>query len=676
MRKSGNNTNGGTSATVLQTGTDGVTATGHTTIISSLTANWTSAIVGQGVGTTTAVRLITSVAASVSLAAVTTNNTTAITSSALFTASMVGQIISGTNFNANTVITAVTDSSHATLSGNAFGSGTNAATLGAALTTTGVIAFSAASGVTWTIGGAWLTVQSSLPSASPVAAGDSIYIGAGIYREVVNIGISGSAGLPINVIGDVQGTVTGDTGEVQITNFLVNDKTAPASSTATIALGTHTFLSFSLITHVGSFACVSNAAGSHDVTWTDCTFLNSSSGGSLFSFTDPGGGGAYNYTFDRCSILSLATVGMSFSGTPYAGTHDVDLNIMIRNCFVFCPGATANQAIRLTPGTANTAKVGGMRIYNSTVIGLGIGIAGTPTGASSVTIPIEVHGCIIFGSITSPTGPPAGASYILESYNYICGNPGRTNVAAGPGSVTSNQFTNGSYALLLDIGQAFKVSGVARPFLSPSSPLSPMLAFGQSNNNVLSQNVGGPPMSVLSAPGWHTPPRTPMWRPGIPNLSSGISNVLPVFNYDWANRPRPAGGGSNLSAAGYLEYHDSALQDTITYNISPASAKLIGAADIDLLIPVDAVSNTFSVYCLYDINYGPQNGYPTFTLLADGEIGLVSQTVSAPGGAWGTWQQLTLQAFTPTNTGFVKIRLASLDSSGISQVNFDTFASS
>ena len=138
VRKTGANTNGGTSQSVLATGTDGVTA--GTNTLTSVSALFTAGMVGQGinivVGGVNQLRLVT-----------TYNSATSI-------------VFSGATI-------------------------------------------ASASGRTWTVGGSWLTLHNALVNANSVAAGDSVYLGAGTYRETTAVAISGSAGNVISVIGDV-----------------------------------------------------------------------------------------------------------------------------------------------------------------------------------------------------------------------------------------------------------------------------------------------------------------------------------------------------------------------------------------------------------------------------------------------------------------------------------------
>ena len=57
---------------------------------------------------------------------------------------------------------------------------------------------------------AWRTLGRALGSGSPVVGGDTVYVGAGTYRETVTVGISPTS--QVTLIGDVAGAYTGDAG--------------------------------------------------------------------------------------------------------------------------------------------------------------------------------------------------------------------------------------------------------------------------------------------------------------------------------------------------------------------------------------------------------------------------------------------------------------------------------
>jgi hypothetical protein len=70
---------------------------------------------------------------------------------------------------------------------------------------------------------AWLTIDKA---ANTVAAADNVYVGAGVYRELVTMDTSGSSGNQISFIADVDGEQTGDAGLVIISAYANETSTA------------------------------------------------------------------------------------------------------------------------------------------------------------------------------------------------------------------------------------------------------------------------------------------------------------------------------------------------------------------------------------------------------------------------------------------------------------------
>jgi hypothetical protein len=613
----GSDANGGTSKTVIATGTNGNTTTANVLVDSTANA-FTAAMVGQGINIPT------------------------------------------TGVNHLVIVTGYTSPSTITYSGSSLQGHSN---------------------ITWNVGGAWATMTNVLVNTNSVAAGDSVYVGATVYRATLASVKSGSSGGGfVAVIGDVDGAQTGDAGQVTVSAYTTSDTTAP-SATQLLALGATSYVSFAFFTFIGGSnntgGMVTNGGG-NNWTFTDCVFNQiyptSSATQGVFNFSAAGTGTALALTLDRCTVVSAQTYAITITLPTSASSAggDYDALCVIRNSFIFAIGTYAIGV--LSTGSA-TYHGGGVRVYNSVVIG-GSSNAVTCTGPTlSTTIPCEVHNSLIITRGTALSANNLG--YLIESNNLIFAVTTRTNTNVGYGSVANLN------APLVELGQSYKWSGLTRPFLAPDGALSTLLGFclpipeGPIAANQAGRSFAFPLPAVgnegLRQP-LMAPPRGPNWFAVQQFVGGVVRGTYSPTAYDWANRPRPAGGGSNNPAVGYLEFHDSAVEDTTTtYSGAPASAKLTGPGDIDLLVPVDAVSNTFSVYVLYDGAYGGQN-FPTLTLLSNGEIGVVSQVVAAPGGSYGAWQQVSLSAFTPTAAGFVKIRLTSYDTSGASLVHFDTFA--
>ena len=65
-------------------------------------------------------------------------------------------------------------------------------------------------------GAAWLTISKA---ETVMTAGDTVYVGAGIYREEITLSTYGTSGSPITYSGDTDGSQTGDAGLVTVTAF-------------------------------------------------------------------------------------------------------------------------------------------------------------------------------------------------------------------------------------------------------------------------------------------------------------------------------------------------------------------------------------------------------------------------------------------------------------------------
>ena len=615
--------NGGTSkGAPLYTGTDGV-VTGTNTV-SSQSATWTSAIIGQGIGIRNAsipagsVNLITAVAPQTSFSVTTSSGSTTVTSSGLFTSAMVGQLISGPGLGTNNYITAFTNSSSVTVANAAStGFGTGTATLYPSVTVNGQAPgtiIGAGLAVTWNVGGALGANISN--AAGAISAGDTVYIGGGTYYSAnLNLTISGvsstgSSGSPINIIGDVTGANTGYAGEVVMA---ANSSNSANSTAAVIAIGAATsYVNYSNITICGQATL---ASGSTNITFTDCTFINPTS--NVVSATTAAA--AANYTFDRCSFLTGGSNGYAMQFTLTTNTTtEFDANIVIRNCVLISSGynsSTGTGLIQVVAGGTSAKHGGGVKVYNCTLISPVGGVSAQTSTYLSTTYPCEVHNCIIYSAGPSLFAGTSGQ--LTESYNMISG--GRTNVTAGTGSVTA--FNN-----VIELGQTLRNTGIAKSWFSPN-PTSKALGFG----------------------------------------SGGTGGNYPTV--DLLNRPRPSGGGSANYAAGALELHDFAIQDTTVYPTGyTSSAKLVGPGDQYLLIPVDPIAHQFSVQVYQGSGY-TGTFYATATILANGELGIGAQTVTAS-STLSAWQTLTFSNITPSKAGFITLQVTSYDTSGTGTLNF------
>lgn len=662
-RKSGSDSNGGTSRSVRSSGADAISnATAGLTLVTSITAAWDATDIGHGITVAGRNRVITAVTPQTTKTAQTSSASTTLQSAAQFDASMVGQAVTGPGIQPNTVITAFTDSSHVTMSiaaGAGFGTGT--VTFYVKLTCgTGSGNFVAGTAQAWIVGGAFLTIgRFSVNANAGVTAGDTLYVGAGTYRETNAWTRSGSTGLPLSVIGDTDGAITGDLGEVVISNYL-DDFKAPAGISV-VDYASQSFITYQRITfYAGAAASPFVSTNSTDLQWLDCTIVNCSTPTTMvLNLT---ASVVANMLMDRCSVWNLrggTILDLEIAGNSASTAYPIDLNVMIRNSFVF-NGVTTALFVCAQNGTG--PKVGGFRVNNCTTIGGPVlNASGLPV---SPRVPCEVRNCFSLHNGANFVTPSI-AFQIIEENNVSYGNaPAASQMTSGRNSLVA--FVGSAQGL--EFGQAFRLTGVMRALLAPSG-------LGSFFSGFRARVQGGSPNANLRDQ-QEVPPGSPSWRPPGLRLDTQTDQVPQppaAPTVDFFGRQRPAAGGpAHLAAVGYAEFHDTAAQDSVLFDVGPNSAKFTGCGDQDFLVPVDAATQTISIRC--NVGQAYAGGVmPSVTLLSNAEIGVAAQVVSALDGIGGTWQTITLAAITPTAAGFVKLRLSSFDV-GAGQVNFDTFA--
>jgi hypothetical protein len=525
---------------------------------------------------------------------------------------------------------------------------------------------------------AYLTIGKALASGTALVAGDTVYIGAGTYREVITVAVAGAAGNYVNIVGDIDGSQTGDAGEVIWTNYLVDDfHSSSASATATFgAAASH--LQFSQLTMVNGAqnSLIVSTAGAVDVGWTDCTFYQFAFDSNNISITSPTST-PVQWTFDRCSFWSLGggnsgsnLLTFTISNPPGTGAAGIiDHQCVIKNCFIFTSSSTA----------VNVSALGqrciGVRIYNSTIISGGFGFSPVSLLSSAVTPPacVEVHNSwCLSGSQTPPLSATVKGG-LIEDNNIIMGT-NVSNVDKGPGSVHLLTSATLTACPMFEGGQSYRLNGTLRPFFTPLNGSS-LLAGGNRLNAQAAIGRGNGPVRTARPSKAGVPPGMPGWLPE-PNLSPIASTLLytvPPVAYDYWNRQRPSGGATNLPGVGFSEVHDIGTQDLVNYDTAPSSLKMVGPHDQEFFMPVDAASTAIAVRVRVDHSY-TGSVMPALQLVANAEIGVTGQIAYAARDPWDKWQDVTLTAFTPTATGYIRIRIISYDSSGSGIVNFDTFS--
>lgn len=466
-------------------------------------------------------------------------------------------------------------------------------------------------------GTAWLTIGKAL-GATGIVSGDTVYIGAGTYREAVTVAMT-SATAETFVIGDVDGSQTGDVGEVIWTAYTTNDTTAP-SATATVVLLAADFLTFRRLTMVAGTGAAVNAttATSTNIKLQDCNLLgHPSSTGAVVNMA-VGFGIAANWTIERCFVRCGQSIGIRVSLATGVGS-DYDASIVVRNCFIEQPGGGFG-CVSITATGTSAQEGGGVYVYNSLMLGVtdvsggAVNTLSARVSGAAFAFPIQIRNCVLRGGISS-----AEAGAIVENYNHIMASTTHTNVTQGANTVVGT-----AYSMLYSAGQERFVGTQPRPYGEPMAG-SPYLGFGNDGTYTSAEDMRG--------------------------------------------NPRPAGGATATKGIGAYERANTFVRETGTVRTGANAISITGPGYQDFQLPVNNASTTVTVYVQWDATYAGTK--PQMQVLNGTEAGVADATITATGSS-GSWEQLSLN-FTPTSKGIVTIRLLSLDTNGGGKAFYDDF---
>jgi hypothetical protein len=458
---------------------------------------------------------------------------------------------------------------------------------------------------------AWRTFQKALGSGSPVVGGDTVYVGAGTYRETVTVGIGPTS--MVTVIGDVLGAYTGDAGPVVLSAYTAGDMSAPSTSRLVDFQNSGNFTFDSIIWQSGQSGPWGNWGDGNNYVFRRCVFLTPENTG---VWVQPGrnAGVPFNLVLDRCvfgpgggpTVMEL-----------YLNRDGTANDIRFLNClFLF----TASKCLRIFSSGATGSVGGQVLIEGCTFVGTAhpwIGEGCISTNGGGMNGLVVVRGCVFHVQGYAVNAGTSGD--ITEDYNVFYTASPRVNVTAGANSRVMN--TAATYLGLLD-----PAMGLTVPY----------------------------------------PPFTPI--AGSPLLGFAATTTSTV---DGADRPRPS-GGPTVPAVGWVELHDYGVPSSAANadGGSGTALELTGRMDYQLLVPVDPVSTTISVKVKWDANHGDTNP-PQAQLLPAPELGYSGQTITAT--APGTsYQTLTFTAFTPSRKGIVVLRLISRAANSNGKCWFDT----
>lgn len=466
---------------------------------------------------------------------------------------------------------------------------------------------------------AFLTIDKA---ANTVAAGDSVYIGSGVYRELVTMDTSGSAGNVISFIGDVTGAYTGDAGLVVITAF--DDGTsAPTRANCLDWNGKEFIVWQGVVFNGGSSSAITsnngNSAHEGDVL-QDCSIIGYDSGSStlniyLNQMTTPATAG---FTIRRCVLAGR----LLFLYSEHA-VAEQDAKAVVENCLCLGDGrvSASNVGIVWYRDGANTYGVGGLTIRSCTFATGNTAVQ--VYNGKATTYPVAVYNCLFMRFPTGLYRAVGAANTLVSDYNrfHHVRDP-YFGVSAG-----ANDDTTGDFGMLGGIADwpLYRFWG-----WSPFAPWEPIAMSGYTS----------------------------------PLIGAADGTVAP--SDDAHGNPRPM--GRNTDDIGAVEARNRPARETITVRTGTYALRFDGAGWHDLFVPVNAEETTISVYARKDSNYTGDA-----PLLEVYNIPGVADQSDAMAGAADTWEELSC-TFTPTAAGMVRVRLRSRDTSATGAAFFDDLA--
>lgn len=276
-------------------------------------------------------------------------------------------------------------------------------------------------------GAAWATIDKA---ANTVAAADTVYVGAGIYRELVTMDTSGSSGNQISYIADVDGSQTGDAGQVIIsaytTDIDISDQLAACWN-----MNGKEFITVRGFNMIGDYGIYDNQlAGDRayeGVIIEDCVLQGRSYG--LYLDLNAGASPAANGLIVRRCNVSVMVVRFDTNASA-----NVNAKILIENvnCFCFLSSA-ATTGLQILGTGASSFSIGGVTIANCVVFGEDIALQ----AMKDTTNVSNVVNCASSGTSAVVTASSSTAGAVVA---YNCA-PLAAASATYTGATEGNQFT-------------------------------------------------------------------------------------------------------------------------------------------------------------------------------------------------------------------------------------------
>lgn len=269
---------------------------------------------------------------------------------------------------------------------------------------------------------------------TPVAAGDTVYVGPGVYREMLTVDVSGSAGSPITYIGDYSGVHTDGVGGVVRITGSNNDQTATRATCIT-ATG-KSYRTFR------GFVCDGASAGGINLL-ISCTnividqcYVTAPKAANSILVT-----GAAQSTIAITNCYLVSDAGAIGTIEFYHSADVSDAGHTVSNCIIV--NGTLGYGIYFL-------NVGGATVKNCNIANMAYGVWVDSLAAGQT---ITVNNCL-FANLTRPCIAITTQGDIVEDYNnsYSCG--GMYQCTSGGHSTT--------YLHLLDSRWFFEMVGGGR----------------------------------------------------------------------------------------------------------------------------------------------------------------------------------------------------------------------
>jgi hypothetical protein len=462
---------------------------------------------------------------------------------------------------------------------------------------------------------AWLTLDYA---AGMVAAGDTVYIGAGTYRESVTLDTSGSSGNPIRWVADINGQETGDAGLVVVTTNADEVGTGGVGSVLLLNGKTYNEFYFIIFGPAGSNAADYTIQGLaancnyEGILFESCVMLAPIDNGNYTININYKVPGAISGNKPKCNACVI--VGSSFVTYEAMAAGDVACGWGFENCFLFSEGGL--YTLEIDGPSTSTNGITGYAVVNCILSG-------------GTTTPIYIADQFNAGT----TGVIANNLFLNSTSNY--------NIVADGGTwtVTDNQGTSETVQTGVTKNVGWLLGFMVDPILQRFYGWNPYRAF------------------------------EPVWDKvgsGFKSAMVDLGNATYAPATDIYNEARPMCRADDVGAA---EARARAEHEVGTVRTGSHSAAIKGAGYHDMLLPVDAVATTVSVYGRYDSNY--TGNLPQLWVMEIPGVG--GDQVDTMTGAADNWEQLSC-TFTPAIAGFVRVRLYSRDTSATGITFFDDLA--